>query len=125
MLHFYDQGFLDLFQHAFRSYPILTAVKQQAIWLFSPVAGEKQTWILITTDDWSSSLYPGMQLSMSIFDGRPIGKGLISDSLSASCGETKVGLQPLYLYGHRECFLRTRYSKFGKYALDNSSLRFS
>ncbi|OQE08259.1 hypothetical protein PENVUL_c010G06890, partial [Penicillium vulpinum] len=93
------EGFSDFLQHAFKNDPILKAIQQQSIWLFSPVPTESKTWILITTEDWESGLYPGMQLSMSIFDGRRAGQRLISDTLSDSPHETEVRLQtPLPLW---------------------------
>jgi hypothetical protein len=71
-------------------------VQKQSIWLFSPVVAETKTWVLITAEDWQSSLYPGMQLGMSVFDGR---RGLISDALSDTTSETVVRLQtPLPLW---------------------------
>lgn len=90
---------MDFLHHAFKNDPILNAIQEQSIWLFSPVVAETKTWDLITTDDWQSSLYPGMQLSMSVFDGRRVGEGLISDTLSDTPGEAEVKLQtPLPLW---------------------------
>jgi hypothetical protein len=90
---------LDFLQHAFKDDPILDAIQQQSIWLFTPVLAESKTWILITTEDWKSSLYPGMKLSMSVFDGYRTGKGLLSDTLFDSPDETEVRLQtPLPLW---------------------------
>ncbi|KUM56572.1 hypothetical protein ACN42_g10641 [Penicillium freii] len=67
------EGFQDFLHHAFKDSPISKAVQQQSIWLFSPVAGETKTWNLIATGDWQANVYPGMQLSMSVFAGRPVG----------------------------------------------------
>ncbi|KAJ5929029.1 hypothetical protein N7454_006877 [Penicillium verhagenii] len=93
------EGFLDFLKYAFKDDPVSKAVGEQSIWLFSPVVGETKAWVLITTEDWTLSLYPGMQLSMSVFNGIRAGKGLISDTLLDTLGETEVRLQtPLPLW---------------------------
>ncbi|KAJ5934240.1 hypothetical protein N7466_003787 [Penicillium verhagenii] len=121
---YFSHGFLDFLKHAFKDDPVSKAVGEQSIWLFSPVVGETKAWVLITTDDWTSSLYPGMHLSMSVFNGSRTGKGLISDTLLDTLGETEVRLQtPLPLWASatfpENAVFKLRYDK-----TQNSSLSY-
>ncbi|KAL4877574.1 hypothetical protein BJY04DRAFT_221946 [Aspergillus karnatakaensis] len=67
-----NSGFIDFLRHAFKNSPILAAVERQSIWLFSPVKGKPKVWNLISNKAWSSAVYPGVQLSMSISTGKHV-----------------------------------------------------
>ncbi|OQE45001.1 hypothetical protein PENCOP_c002G03614 [Penicillium coprophilum] len=104
------EGFTDFLQHAFKDSPILNAVQQQSIWLFTPVLGQPKNWILITAEDWQLSVCPGMQLGMSVFAGRRVTNGPVSDLLSEIPEDDAVKLQtPLPLWASSSFFEDARF----------------
>ena len=57
---------MDFLTHSFKDTPILDAIKERSIWLFSPAPGQLKVWNLITAEDWEPYARPGIQLGMSV-----------------------------------------------------------
>lgn len=61
---------MDFLIHSFKDTPILDAIKEGSVWLFSPAPGQLKVWNLITAEDWEPHARPGIQLGMSVSTAR-------------------------------------------------------